>query len=120
MSGIINFDDYETAACEQGSTFSRIFEWTEKNGTPIDFNLFTAKMQIRKNIGKEIIQELSTENGGLFYDSNNELNMLISSEDTSAIPAGNYIYDLELTEIETGIVYRFLKGKFKVTPEVTL
>ena len=116
-----NFDNIQTTACQQGATFFRPFTWTEKNGDLILLDNYTAKMQVRKNYGGKLLIELSTENGRIYYDSNNQIVLYISAEETQLLDAGKYVYDLELTDIVgTEGVIRLLEGEFFVSPEVTL
>ena len=76
-------------------------------------------MQVReKHTSKTTVFNLTTENDGIVLGGESgTIDLYISDEATSAIPAKDYVYDLEL--ISSGEVYRLIEGKFIVTPEVT-
>lgn len=119
-AGLLNFDDIQCAACEQGATFERSFFWEDGAGNRVILTNYVGKMQVRKNFKDDLIIELSTENGRIEFDSNSNIVLLIDAEVTAEIPAGNYIYDLEVYHPGDMKVRRLFKGRFVVTPEVTL
>lgn len=103
--------------CPQGATFSKTLTWTI-NDVAVDLSGYTARMQARDKIGGScIVVNITTENSGITLDSQGNINLLISSADTSIINAKDYVYDLELDSGSE--VYRVIEGKFIVTPEVT-
>lgn len=125
---IYNFSGIGTTgtACEQGATFNRVIEWqksTELNPTvfsPVDLTLYTGKMQVRKGYGSTLLAEFSTANGKMILGGvAGTITLLLSASETSALPSGSFIYDLELTD-GSGNVTRFLQGNFQVVQQVTL
>jgi hypothetical protein len=103
--------------CPQGSTFDTRLTWTIEGG-PVNLFGYTARMQVReKHSSPKAILTLTTENGGISLQEEGIIDLYISDEDTSAVVAKNYVYDLEM--INTNEVTRLLEGKFLVTPEVT-
>jgi hypothetical protein len=105
--------------CSQGATFTKRLTWTIDE-VPVDLSTYTAKMQARTTYGSkcEAIFTLSTENGGITLDDEGNIDILINSDDTETFPARDYVYDLELNSGSQ--IYRFIEGKFIVTPEVTI
>jgi len=116
----LNFDNQQAQSIEQGATFEFPFIWEDSVGAIIDISFYEAKMQIRKNFGGPLVAELSTDNGKITIDSNNELMLRLSAEETQLLPPGKYLYDLELTDTFDGTVYRLIEGEIYVSPEVTV
>ena len=119
IAGILNFNGNQVHACEQGADFLFVFSYEDANGTTLPLSEYTMKMQVRKNYGKELILEISTANGRITVDSNEDATIHVTAEDTAELPPGKYIYDMEVIDGQ-GIVSRFLKGEFVITAEVTL
>lgn len=103
---------------EQGATFSLSMQWKDDTGQVISLQGYTAKMQIRtKDFSKTLLKELSTANGKINIDVNNVININLSATDTTAMAAGIYNYDLELTS--QALVVRLIEGEVTVSAEVT-
>lgn len=111
------------SVCEQGATFARQLLWEKETSpdvwTPVDLTGYTAKMEVRKDIGTAVIITLSTSNsrvtlGGVV----GTIDLLISASDTNSLPIGAYKYDLELTS-PSGFVTRFIEGRFEVVGQIT-
>ena len=104
---------------DKGATFERNITWTDNSGTAIDLTGFTARMQIRKNYKSAIIQELTTENGGITLTAlTGEIYLLIEATDTDVFTDDRAIYDLEL--INGTKVYRVLQGDVLINENVTI
>jgi hypothetical protein len=116
MAALLNFDNLMAPWIEQGATFRYTFKVTVP---PINFALYTVKMQIRSNYGGTLIAELSTQNNKIFLDSNNDLNLFLTHTETWNIIPGNYIYDIEITKISDGKVINLFNGNIIVSPGVT-
>jgi hypothetical protein len=103
--------------CKQGSTFVRTVTWS-KDGLPVSLTNYTAAMQVRSSYASSTPVVSLTSSSGIALGGNaGTIQITISASATAAIPAGNYVYDLELTS--GGTVTRLLEGQFIVTPEVT-
>lgn len=84
---------------DQGTDTERIFNCVDGYGNAMDFSGYTARMQIRRSTYKTTpLDELTTENGRLFFDGAR--------------------YDIEIIS-STGRVLRLLRGYFDVIQEVT-
>ena len=105
---------------EQGATFVRSLNWTQKDKTPIDITGYTAKMQIRKAPSdSNVLLELSTANNRITIDGlNGGVELFITATDTGAINWVGGVFSLELTS-PTGTVTRLLEGAVSVSPEIT-
>ena len=103
--------------CPQGATLDKTFTATN-DGNPVDWTGYTAALQVRQFYGSDTpVLSLSTGSGISALSSNGEITITATATQTAAIPAGNYVYDLELTSGSYKI--RLLEGTFVVTPEVT-
>lgn len=107
---------------DQGSTFDKVVIYKNKEtDLPYDLTGYTAKMQIRSSYSAStFICELSTANGKITIDSLlGKLSLKILDTETALIPAGNYVFDLEISSISLQVVRKLLKGSISVYPEVT-
>lgn len=102
---------------EQGSTFQKQLRW-KVDGVLMNLTGYTAKMQLRRRANAAVIFELSGSNSRILLGGTaGTISMEITAEDTATIPAGNYVYDLELTSSST--TGKLLRGTVVVSGEVT-
>jgi hypothetical protein len=103
----------------KGTTFQLKPVW-KIGGVPVDLTGYTADMQVRAATDTSIIVELSTTNGRITIDpAYGRVNLYISATDTAALTAGNYQYDLNLTNTVDSTVYKILQGAFTIAASVT-
>lgn len=104
--------------CEQGSTFSRTLTVKDSAGTARDLSSYTARMHVRRTTGSATtLIELTTENNRITLNSDGEIILGISAEDTATIAEGG-VYDLEIID-GSGNVERVVEGLFILNLEVT-
>jgi hypothetical protein len=111
---------------EAGATFTHEFQWMQQDGTtPVDLTGVTARSQWRTSIDDLTVQEeLTTENGKIYITPLlGKVVIHLTALQTSALALTSFVYDIELVypvnlagEV---VVYRFVKGKVKVSKEVT-
>lgn len=77
----------------------------------------SAKMQIRKSYGSDVLLELSTANGKLAIVGN-ILTINISASDSASLPVGNMLYDVFITAADTSKL-KLMFGKVVVGNSVT-
>lgn len=117
--------------CEQGADFDPVITWRTASsegasGTPVDLTGWDARMQVRATISSDdVILELTKDNGKITLGGpDGTIALLLSGAETAEIPLTNpdkeakYYYDLELVS-PTGAIKRLIRGRFKVSPEVT-
>ena len=109
-------------AVPQGADYDVSIRYLE-NDTAVDFTLYSAKMQIRKGYGQDLVLELSSAAGTIQLGSGAGVSpnviLKFTSTATSALTSYGGIYDLELTS-PAGLVLKPLEGKFELRREVTL
>ena len=112
IAGIYNF------TLDQGSTWTLQIIYNDPSGTPINLTGYTAEMQVRRKFDSDTpVLTLSTSNGGItIVPLTGTLNLLATDEQT-AIDAGFYVYDLELSI--GGTRTRLIQGQVTVSGEVT-
>lgn len=113
-AGIYNF------TIEQGATFKRTFKYKDDNGDALNLSSHAIRMQIRKNVGGDLVSSFTTEGTDKFTVGgvgNNEFTLIISAGTTSTYTFNTAVYDIEI-EL-SGEVTRLLQGKIKLSKEVT-
>ena len=108
MSGKYNI------VAEQGATFNLNFR-VETNGTPWNLTDYSFAMQVRRSTSATTtLLNLTSAT----MTSVGHVSATASATTMSSVPAGRWVYDIELTSLG-GEVTRILEGRFIVTPEVT-
>lgn len=100
---------------EQGTTWRRVLEYKNADGTVFVLTGWTASMQIRQRhtSAAPLLALTPTVVGAA-----GTVTMLITSAQTSALPTGRIVYDLELVA-PSGEVTRLIEGSMLVDAEVT-
>lgn len=101
----------------QGATLNKILTW-EIDGTPVDLTNCTARMQVRPDTSSDdTYLSLTSSSGITLGGSFGTITINVTATQTSAIPAGQWFYDLEIVNGAT--VTRLISGRFFVSGEVT-
>lgn len=104
----------------QGASFDRTFTWqTGDPATAVNLAGYTGRMQIRQAVGSPSpVIELTTSNGRMTLGgAAGTVAIAITAADTADLPAGQFVYDLELINGTT--VTRLLEGRATISAEVT-
>jgi hypothetical protein len=108
MSGKYNI------VAEQGATFNLNFR-VETDGTPWNLTGYTFAMQVRRSTSATTtLLNLTSAT----MTSVGHVTATVNATTMSGIPAGSWVYDIELTS-SGGQVTRILEGRFIVTAQVT-
>ena len=103
----------------QGTTWS--LDLVYKRGTaPVSLTGAQARMQLRTSYDAPTAAISLTQASGITLGgaaAPGTIVVALTDAQTAALPAGRYVYDLEL--IETGKVTRLIEGVAICTPEVT-
>jgi hypothetical protein len=107
-------------AAEQGATLERTITYTDSSGALVNLTGYSARMQVRVAVESTAITlELTTTNGRLIMGGAlGTISILVDNTTMSGIPAGSYVYDLEIVSAN-GKVTRLIEGRFVVKAEVT-
>ena len=99
---------------DQGTTFSLSLVVNDQNGDPKDLSEYTAAAQMRKSYYTTTSTNFTA---AVSLPEDGEVTISLTATQTSAIKAGRYVYDIEITgEDET---VRVLEGIVVINPEVT-
>lgn len=98
---------------DQGTTFNTTYIIHNAFDEAIDFSGYTANSQIRKSYSSSNAYTFSVA-----LSSNGEVSLSMSANTTGSIPAGRYVYDVEV-ESTGGVRSRVVEGIVTVTPQVT-
>ena len=111
MAGILNI------TIDQGETYTNTNSVFLADGvTAMNLTGYTVASKMRQNYTSTTAHTINTTitspaTAGLIDSS-------LSATETSAIKAGYYVYDLEITS-SGGVVTRVVEGKIQMKPEVT-
>ena len=109
MSGKYNI------VADQGATFNLNFT-VQTDGTPWNLTGYTFAMQVRRSSNDaNILLNLTSAT----MNSVGQVSVTVSSATMNNIPAGRWVYDIELTAGPGGQVTRILEGRFIVKAQVT-
>jgi hypothetical protein len=108
MSGKYNI------VAEQGATYNLNFR-VETDGTPWNLTGYTFAMQVRRSTSSNTTL-LDIDDATM--TSVGHVSMSIPAAVMSDVPAGRWVYDIELTSAGDEVT-RILEGRFIVTAEVT-
>ena len=100
---------------DQGTTFSSDLNLTDDNNDPLNLNGYTANSLIKK--------WYTSSNSVAFQTAINTtsgvITLYLDANTTTALTAGRYVYDVDITEISSGAVSRVVEGIITVTPSAT-
>lgn len=104
---------------EQGATFNLLLTW-KIDTVPVNLTGYTARLQARVDVeDSEVIVSLTTSNGGITLGgSAGTISLDQTATQTTLLPAGTYVYDLELIA-SNSTVTRLVQGELLISPEVT-
>jgi len=98
---------------DQGTTFSLSLNLSNDDGSEKDLTEYTVSSQMRRSFYTNTYTAFTTDKVNL----TGEVIISLTAEQTSALKAGRYVYDIEITSPEETV--RVLEGIVTVTPEVT-
>jgi hypothetical protein len=99
---------------DQGTDFATTVSLTDSDGVQLNLTGMSAASQIRKTFSSSNSTAFTTA----LANTNGTLTLSLTNSITSALAAGRYVYDVELTDA-AAVKSRILEGMVTVTPEVT-
>jgi len=104
--------------CYQGANFDYRLTWTNA-GTAVNLTGYTSRMQVRQYADSTATVFSFVNGTGITLGGTaGTIDIVAVATATSAVDAGQYVYDLELTS-GAGYVTRLVGGNFTVYAEVT-
>lgn len=100
---------------DQGTDFETTITVTDEDDELINLTGYTGVAQLRKYYTSSNSTSFSVTMGG----ANGTITLSMNSATTNAISAGRYVYDCELTDINTGKKSRIVEGIITITPQVS-
>ena len=100
---------------DAGSDYSNIITVSSTNGQPLDLTGYTVASQMRKSYSSSTAYAFTAS----VYDAaNGKVRLQLSASDSSVIPAGRWLYDVEITS-SSGTKTRVVEGIVTITPQIT-
>tara|TARA_R110000851_G_scaffold303949_1_gene461690 strand:+ start:10354 stop:10683 length:330 start_codon:yes stop_codon:yes gene_type:complete len=99
---------------DQGTDFATTVSLTNSSGDQLDLTGMSASSQLRKTFSSSNATAFTTA----LANNTGSLTMSMNNATTSALSAGRYVYDVELTD-SSSVKSRILEGMVTITPEVT-
>jgi hypothetical protein len=98
---------------DQGTTFSTHIIINDAAGDPVDLGGYYVESQFRKSYNSVNAYEFETG-----ANTSGSITMSINATASAAVPAGRYVYDLILTDVN-GNTTRILEGQVTINPSVS-
>jgi hypothetical protein len=102
---------------EQGSTFNSVVTLRNQDGTTLNLTNYSVKSQFRKSYQSSAANNFTASVYGL--PTNGQVRLQLAASASSAIKAGRYLYDIEITNTISNEKFRVLEGIIILTPEIT-
>jgi len=100
---------------DQGTDFSITVDVTDSAGEILELSGYTAAAQMRKTYSSSSVSATFSTS---IAELAGQVTISLTDAQTSAIKAGRYVYDLNITS-DAGLVTRVVEGQAIVTPGVT-
>ena len=100
---------------DQGTDFSVTVDVTDSAGEILELSGYTASAQIRKTYSSSSVSATFSTS---ISELSGQVTLSLTDTQTSAIEAGRYVYDLNITS-DGGTTTRVVEGQAIVTPGVT-
>jgi hypothetical protein len=101
----------------RGDSYSFILNPKNSDGTPFNLATYTGELQVKATRDPEA-NVLIFGNVSIDSPITGSITCTIDPEDGRTLAAGNYVYDLEITNA-SGRVFTLVTGRFTVTNDVT-
>lgn len=101
---------------DAGSDFSTVITVASASGAPLILTNYTVKSQLRKSYSSSQFFDFTSS----IYDAaNGKILLSLTAFQSEAIPAGRWLYDVEITNTANGSKKRVVEGIVTVTPQIT-
>jgi hypothetical protein len=100
---------------DAGATYSNIITVTASNGQALDLTSYTVASQMRKSYSSSTVYAFTSS---IYEAANGKIRLQLTSGQSEAIPAGRWLYDVEITS-SSGTKTRVVEGIVTVNPQIT-
>jgi len=100
---------------DAGSDYSNIITVSSTNGQSLDLTGYTVASQMRKSYSSSTVYAFTAS---LYDAATGRVRLQLSASNSSAIPAGRWLYDVEITS-GAGSKTRVVEGIVTITPQIT-
>ena len=100
---------------DQGTTFSLTINLTNDDNSAKNLANYTIASQMRKSYEATTKTDFTTAK----VDATGEVTISLTAAQTTAVKAGRFVYDVEITGTDPVATLRVLEGLVTVTPQVT-
>ncbi len=100
---------------DAGTDYSTIITVAATNGQPLNLTGYSVASQMRKSYSSSTVYNFTSS---LYDAANGKVRLQLNNTQSSAIPAGRWLYDVEITS-PSGTKTRVIEGIVTVTPEIT-
>ena len=102
---------------DQGSTFNSVVSLRNQDGTAMNLTGYTVASQLRKSYQSSVAYSFTSSIYG--SAAAGQVRLQLSASGSSAIKAGRYLYDIEITNTANSEKFRVLEGIVVISPEIT-
>jgi hypothetical protein len=106
----------------QGDTWTpgtiTAYNGTATPGNEVNFTGYTAKMELRTIVSNDVVKTLTSPSSGIALTSLGVITLTMTASETSAIAAGEYRYDLQITS-GAGVIKTYTYGRITVQTDTT-
>jgi hypothetical protein len=100
---------------DAGANYSNIITVTASNGQPLDLTGYSVASQMRKSYQSSTAYAFTAS---IYNALTGKVRLQLDSDDSSLIPAGRWLYDVEITS-PSGTKTRVVEGIVTVNPQIT-
>lgn len=100
---------------DAGTTYSNIITVSASNGQALNLTGYTVASQMRKSYSSSTVHAFTAS---VYEASTGKIRLQLSPTQSEAIPAGRWLYDVEITS-PSGSKTRVIEGIVTVTPQIT-
>jgi len=100
---------------DAGASYSNIISVAASNGQALDLTGYTVASQMRKSYSSNTAYNFAAS---IYSASTGKVRLQLTPEQSSSIPAGRWLYDVEITS-PSGTKTRVVEGIVTVAPQIT-
>jgi len=100
---------------DAGANYSNIITVSAANGQPLNLTGYTVASQMRKSYSSSTAYNFTAS---VFNADTGKIRLQLSPQQSEAIPAGRWLYDVEITS-PSGSKTRVVEGVVTVIPQIT-